>query len=108
MNDAITTTKTLKNKVFECEYLISKGHLLLLMNNLAAARKSFRKAVHSKSPVDEDRDKALAKYKTTTNICKAMKLLQSLSNDATAARRRDGRGCGERRTQMQSAAPSAR
>lgn len=71
---------------------------MLLMNNCTAARRSFRKAVRSKTPVDEDRHKAEEKYKTATMICKAMKLLQKVDSENHSVADDTGEGVGLKET----------
>ena len=76
LDEALATAKSLKTKVFECEYLLSKGHILLLMNQAASARRIFKKASVSKSPVEEDIQAAYEKLNKTTDICKVLKAIK--------------------------------
>jgi NF-kappa-B inhibitor-like protein 2 len=77
-NDAIRTVRSLKNRIFECEYLTSKGNLLLQMLRYREARKSFLKASMSKSPVEEDLEKTGEKVRVSTLVCKGLKVLEKL------------------------------
>ena len=72
INDSLRTVKSMKNKVYECEYLTSKGHVLLLMENPTEARHVFKKACYCKTPVQEDIQKAHFKFKHTSQICKLL------------------------------------
>lgn len=80
LEEAISTVSSLKNRVFHCEYLVSKGHLLLLMNNYTAARHAFRKAFLTKSPVIEDAELAKTRFEIATTLCKALKALRKLDH----------------------------
>ncbi|KAI1291884.1 Tonsoku-like protein [Halotydeus destructor] len=75
LEEAITTARSLKSKVFICEYLLSKGHLLLLVKDYQGARTCFKKAYFTKSPVESDTEKAKRFLLVTTNVCKAFKAL---------------------------------
>lgn len=75
IDDSLVTVKSMKNKVFECEYLISKGHILLLMENLTESRHVFKKACFCKTPVQEDVKTAHLKFKRTSEICKLLSKL---------------------------------
>lgn len=80
LEEAICTVTSLKNRVFQCEYLVSKGHLLLLMNNYTAARHAFRKAFNAKSPVIEDAEMAQTRFQIATTLCKALKTFRKLDH----------------------------
>lgn len=75
LDEAIATAKSLKSKVFICEYQLSKGFLLLLLKDYQSARHYFKKAYHSKSPVESDHEKAMRQLKLSSDICKALKAL---------------------------------
>lgn len=89
LEEAICTVQSLKNRVFSCEYLLSKGHLLLLMNNYSAARHAFRKAVDAKSPVIEDAQLAQSRLQTAVSLCKALKALRKLDHQKLDSLRKD-------------------
>lgn len=76
LNDALKTVRSLKNRIFECEYLLCKGNLQIVMLKFRDARRSFYKASVSKSPVQEDLDKSQEKFNSMTRVCKALKVLQ--------------------------------
>ena len=80
INDSLRTVKSMKNKVYECEYLTSKGHVLLLMENPNEARHVFKKACYCKTPVQEDIQKAHFKFKLTSQICKLLLQLSPENN----------------------------
>lgn len=77
LNGALSTVRCLKNRIYECEYLMQKGNLLLSMLKFRDARRSFLKASLSKSPVEEDLEKAREKLKLVTDVCKGWKVLQN-------------------------------